>query len=292
VTTSVVHNDRTSTATEPGRTLADEQPRTLGVFDHFALWGNLGVSLLGPAYAYYVLVPGTTQLSLVAAFTAIVAGSVLGTIPVGLAALAGARTGQPAMVLLRGLFGTKLSYLPTVLNLLQCLGWGVFEIVVIAEAAEQLLPWDVRWVYVVVAGALTTVMALRPLGVVRTLRRYALIAVLASSVYFFVQFLRHPLPSLTHGSWSGFWIAADAVLAVSISWVPLAADYTRHSRSGAGAFSGSVVGYSITQIAYYVLGLLAFSTVVSGYSGDNGPVFQAFIAVPFGWLTFAILVLR
>jgi putative hydroxymethylpyrimidine transporter CytX len=292
VTTSVVHNDRTSTATEPGRTLADEQPRTLGVFDHFALWGNLGVSLLGPAYAYYVLVPGTTQLSLVAAFTAIVAGSVLGTIPVGLAALAGARTGQPAMVLLRGLFGTKLSYLPTVLNLLQCLGWGVFEIVVIAEAAEQLLPWDVRWVYVVVAGALTTVMALRPLGVVRTLRRYALIAVLASSVYFFVQFLRHPLPSLTHGSWSGFWIAADAVLAVSISWVPLAADYTRHSRSGAGAFSGSVVGYSITQIAYYVLGLLAFSTVVSGYSGDNGPVFQAFIAVPFGWLPFAILVLR
>jgi nucleobase:cation symporter-1, NCS1 family len=285
--------DRPGTAAEPGRTLADEQPRTLSVFDHFALWGNLGVSLLGPAYAYYVLVPGTTQLSLVAAFTAIVVGSVLGTIPVGLAALAGARTGQPAMVLLRGLFGTKLSYLPTVLNLLQCLGWGVFEIVVIAEAAEQLLPWDVRWAYVVVAGALTTLMALRPLGVVRTLRRYALAAVLLSSAYFFVQFLRHPLPSLTHGSWSGFWIAADAVLAVSISWVPLAADYTRHSKSGAGAFSGSVIGYSITQIAYYVLGLLAFSTVVSGYNGeDNGPVFQAFIAVPFGWLPFAVLVLR
>ena len=36
---------------EPGLTLDDEQPRTLGVFDHFALWGNLGVSLLGPAYA-------------------------------------------------------------------------------------------------------------------------------------------------------------------------------------------------------------------------------------------------
>lgn len=284
--------ERTGAAAEPGRTLADEQPRTLSVFDHFALWGNLGVSLLGPAYAYYVLVPGTTQLSLVAAFTAVVVGSVLGTIPVGLAALAGARTGQPAMVLLRGLFGTKLSYLPTVLNLLQCLGWGVFEIVVIAEAAEQLLPWDVRWAYVVIAGALTTVMALRPLGVVRTLRRYALAMVVLSSAYFFVQFLRHPLPSLTHGSWSDFWIAADAVLAVSISWVPLAADYTRHSKSGAGAFSGSVIGYSISQIAYYVLGLLAFSTVVSGYSGDNAPVFQAFIAVPFGWLPFAVLVLR
>jgi nucleobase:cation symporter-1, NCS1 family len=279
-------------ATEPGRTLTDEQPRTLGVADHFALWTNLGVSLLGPAYAFYVLVPGAHRLSLVAAFTAIVVGSVLGTIPVGLAALAGARSGQPAMVLLRGLFGRRLSYLPTVLNLLQCLGWGVFEIVVVADAADQLLPWKLRWLYVLLAGALTTGMTLRPLGFIRTLRRYALVAVAISTVYFLVQFLRQPLPSLTHGSWSGFWIAADGVMAVSISWVPLAADYTRHSRSGRGAFSGSVIGYSVTQIVYYTLGLLAFSTVVHGYSGDNGPVFAAFIALPLGWLPFAVLVLR
>jgi len=277
---------------EPGRTLEDTQPRTLGIVDMVALWGNLGVSLLGPAYAYYVLVPGAKQLSLAAAFTAVVVGSVIGTIPVGLAALAGARTGSPAMVMLRGLFGTRLSYLPTVFNLLQCLGWGVFEIVVISTAAEQLLPWKIRWVYILVAGALTTLMALRPLGVVRTLRKYALIAVAVSSVYFLVEFLRQPLPALNHGSWSGFWLAADGVIAVSISWVPLAADYTRHARSGSGAFTGTVLGYSITQIVYYVLGLLAFTTVVKGYTGDNAPVFHAFIAVPLGWLPFAILVLR
>jgi putative hydroxymethylpyrimidine transporter CytX len=279
-------------ASEPGRTLHDEQPRTLGVLDQFALWANLGVSLLGPAYAYYVLVPGARRLSLLAAFVAVVVGSVIGTIPVGLAAVAGARSGSPAMVLLRGLFGRRLSYLPTALNVLQCLGWGVFEIVVIAEAADQLLPWHVRWPYVLVAGVLTTLLALRPLGWVRTLRRYALALVTAATVYFLVEFLRHPLPSLTHGSWSGFWTAVDGVLAVSISYVPLAADYTRHSRSRTGAFSGCVVGYSLTQIVYYVLGLLAFTTVVHGYTGDNAPVFHAFIAVPLGWLPFAVLVLR
>jgi nucleobase:cation symporter-1, NCS1 family len=278
--------------TEPGRTLADPQPRTLGFADQIGLWGNLGVSLLGPAYAYYVLVPTDQPVSLTAAFLAVVLGSVIGFVPVALAARAGAQTGSPAMVLMRGLFGTRLSYLPTVLNLLQCLGWAVFELVVIATAAEQLLPWEVRWPYVVAAGVLTTAMALRPLGVVRTLRRYAIVAVAASSVYFFVEFARHPLPSLTHGSWSGFWLAADGVIAVSISWVPLAADYTRHARSSDGAFAGSLVGYSVAQIAYYTLGLLAFSTVVAGYAGDNAPVFKAFIAVPFGWLPFAILVLR
>ena len=135
-------------------------------------------------------------------------------------------------------------------------------------------------------------MALRPLGVVRTLRRYALVAVAASSIYFLVEFLRHPLPGISHGSWSGFWLATDAVIAVSISWVPLAADYTRHARSGKAAFGGSYAGYSVTQIFYYALGLLAFSTVVSADGSSDANLFRAFIALPLGWLPFAVLVLR
>ena len=41
----------------------------------------------------------------------------IGTVLLGLAAVPGAQTGRPAMVLLRGLFGARLSYLPTALNL-------------------------------------------------------------------------------------------------------------------------------------------------------------------------------
>ncbi len=284
---------RPNDSAEVGATLADPPPRTLGVVDQLALWGNLGVSLLGPAYAAYVLAPaGTRPLSLVGAFVAVVVGTLVGTLLLSLSAVPGAQTGHPAMVLLRGLFGTKLSYLPTVLNLLQCLGWGVFELVVIATAAEVLLPWNVHWPYVVIAGVLTTVLALRPLGFVRTLRKYALVAVVLSSGYFFVQFARHPLPALNHGSWSGFWLAADAVLAVSVSFVPLSADYSRHSRTAKGAFWGSYIGYSITQIAYYSLGLLALSTVVTDDNDSHTVMFRAFTAVPLGWLPFAILVLR
>ncbi|MGI8759820.1 MAG: purine-cytosine permease family protein [Jatrophihabitantaceae bacterium] len=275
---------------EVGPTLADPSPRTLGFWDIVALWGNLGVSLLGPVAALFVLAPTGTRMSLFAATVAVLVGSIIGLLPVGYCALAGARSGQPAMVLLRGLFGSRLSWLPTALNILQCLGWGVFELVVIASAAQQLLPWDTRWVYVLVGGVLTTLMALRPLGVVRLLRRYAVVAVSLSMLYFLVQFAREPLPGFTHGGWTGFWVAVDAVIAVSISWVPLAADYTRHARTDRGAFSGTMAGYSITQIACYVLGLLAYSTVVHG-SADSA-LFTAFIAVPFGWLPFAIFVLR
>lgn len=280
---------------EPAPTLDGSVPRTLGTLDQLAFWANLGVSLLGPVTALYVLFPTTSgpQLSLVAAFVAVVVGSVVGTVLVSLSTVPGVDTGSPAMVLLRGLFGARLSYLPTVLNLLQCLGWGVFELVVIAEAADQLLPWHVHWPYIVLGGVLSTVMAVRPLGSVRVLRKYALAAVIVASVYLFVQLLRHPLPSLTKGSWSGFWPGTDVLIALSVSWVPMAADYSRHSKSVRASFVGSFVGYTLTQIAYISLGLLAFSTVVSTQAADpQYDIFGAFIAVPLGWLAFAVLMIR
>ena len=275
---------------EVGLTLVDKPPRTLGFLDLVALWGNLGISLLGPTAALFILAPTGTPMSLLAAFVAVLIGSLIGVLPVAAMALAGAETGQPSMVLLRGLFGARLSFLPTVLNLIQCVGWGIFELVVIASAASELLPWDTRWCYVLAGGIVTTLMALRPLGVVRVLRRYVLVAVLVSMTYFLVQLARGPLPGLTDGGWTGFWLAVDAVIAVSISWVPLAADYTRHARSRQSAFRGTLAGYSVTQIACYVLGLLAYSTVVR--TEGESALFHAFIAVPFGWLPFAVLVLR
>ncbi len=273
---------------EPGLTLADKQPRTLGFLDQTALWGNLGISLLGPVTAVAVVADG---MSLLAALLAIVVGTIIGTAGLGLAAVAGARTGRPAMVLLRGLFGAKLSYLPTVLNLIQLLGWAVFELVVIATAAGQLLPWHVTWLYVLAGGVLSTVMAVWPLGSVRLLRRFALVAVVAATIYLAVQLLRGPLPSWTNGSFHGFWPGVDLVVAVSVSWIPLAADYSRHSRTRRGAFAGAFVGYSITQIGCLAVGLLAFSTVARADPTQAG-MFAAFIAVPVGWLAFGVLVLR
>src|ERR1700712_2347640 len=205
---------------EPATTLAEPAPRTLGLTDPAALWGNLGLSLLGPLGALYVLAPtGVAPLSLAAAFAAVVIGTAIGAGLLALSTVAGAQTGSPAMVLMRGLFGGRLSYLPTVLNLAQCLGWAVFELVVIAAGARALLPWDVQWPYVLLAGVLTTLLALRPLGTVRLLRRYALVAVLVAAVYLGIQLPRHPLPALGAGSWSGFWLAADVVIAVAVSWV-------------------------------------------------------------------------
>jgi putative hydroxymethylpyrimidine transporter CytX len=277
---------------EVARTLAEPVPQALSLLDQFGLWGNLGVSLLGFTGAIFVLQPGgagTPELSLVAALTAIVTGTVLGTLALALAGLPGAQTGAPAMVLLRGLFGARLSYLPTVLNILQCLGWGIFELVTIATAAHTVAPALPKWGYVLIAGVATGLLTIRPLGAIRVLRRYATGAVLIVLCYLFIQLIRHPLPSLTHGTWSGYWAAADTVVAVAVSFAPLAADYTRHSRSPRAAFAGTLGGYSTTQVLCYVIGLLVLVTVAHG---DPGKIYGAFIALPVGSLAFAILAVR
>lgn len=284
-----VASDPTRRRAEVPTTLAEPAPRPLGTFDQIGLWGNLGVSLLGPVAAVFVLQPaGFPTMPFVGAFVAIVVGTVLGTLLLSASAVPGAQTGAPAMVLLRGLLGARMSYLPTLLNVAQCIGWGTFELVIIAESAQRLAPGIPRWAYVVLAGALTTLMALRPLGVIRVLRRYAVAAVAVVTVYLYVQLLRHAMPALTTGSWAGFWAAADVAIAVAVSWVPLASDYSRHSRTPRAAFLGSFLGYAPTQVAYYTLGLVAYAAVVR----SDGDVLGAFVAVPLGSVAFAVLVLR
>src|ERR671930_480248 len=213
-------------------TLEQPAPRALRLIDQLGLWGNLGVSLLGFTGAIFVLYPAKAALSLSAALTAVFVGTVLGTAGLAAAAVPGARTGAPSMVLLRGLFGTRASYVPTLLNVLQLLGWTTFELVVIGGALHQLRPEVPKWGYVLGAGLITTLLALRPLGWIRVLRKYVTAVVLVALAYFFVQVLRHPLPAWGDGSWHDFWLAVDTVIGVSVSWVPLASDYSRHARSG------------------------------------------------------------
>ena len=273
-------------------TLDQPAPRNLRLIDQMGMWGNLGVSLLGFTGAIYVLYPGdgSAALSLGAALVALVVGTVLGTAALTLSAVPGTQTGAPAMVLLRGLFGARLSWLPTVINVVQLLGWTTFELVTISTALQQITPSVPRWVYVLAAGVVSTGLALRPLTWIRALRRYVTIAVILALAYLAVQLLRNPLPGLNaHGNWHFFWLAVDTVVGVSVSWVPVAADYTRHSRSVRDTSIGTFIGYSITQIACYAIGLIALVTVAKG---DANQIFGSFIAVPVGTLVFAVLAIR
>ena len=159
--------------------------RVLGLLDQGLLWGNLGVSLLVLVAGPY-LVPA---LSLPEAFLAIVIGGLIGNAMLGTAALIGADARVPAMVLMRAPLGQRGSWAPTVLNAAQCVGWAIFELLIIATAvaalSDELLGFRAQWLWTVVFGACALVLALLgPIGFVRRfIRRFAVRAVPLALLY-------------------------------------------------------------------------------------------------------------
>ena len=237
--------------------------RTLGGLDTTLLWTSLGLSLL-VLVAGAVLVPA---LSLKAALLAIVVGALIGNAMLGLAALIGTDGRVPAMVLLRAPLGRDGSYVATALNVLQNLGWTVFELIVIAAAAsalsEQVFGFRAEWLWKLVAAGATTALALLgPVGFVRRwVKRFALWVVLASLGYLTWWALRHAqLATLWSqpgkGGFPNFWQGVDLVIAMPASWLPLAADYTRFSTSRSASFWGTALGYLFANVWLFALGAI------------------------------------
>jgi putative hydroxymethylpyrimidine transporter CytX len=240
-----------------GITPVPERLRTLGGLENGMLWSSLGLSLL-VLVAGAFLVPG---LSLPEALLAILVGGIFGNALLGFAAGIGAEAGVPAMVLLRAPLGRAGSYLPTGLNIVQNLGWTIFEVLVIATAAQALVHGPL-WVWKLAAAAAATALALiGPVGFVREwVKRFALWVVLASLAYLTWWTLHHAdLGALWSQPGKGglsFWQGVDLVVAMPVSWLPLAADYTRFSQDGRGAFWGAAVGYFIPNVWLYALGAI------------------------------------
>ena len=243
-----------------GVTPVPERLRTLSGLDLTLLWGNLGVSLLVVVLAA-ALVPA---MSLPTALLAILVGSVAGNLMLGAAGLIGADGRVPAMVLMRAPLGHKGSYLPTGLNVLQCLGWATFEIIIIAAAAsalsDELVGVGGTAFWTVVTGGVGLALALLgPIGVVRrVIRKFAVWIVLASLVYLTWWALAEAdLGALWDVPGEGgmpFVVGVDLVIAITVSWIPLAPDYTRFARTRRAALVGTSVGYFLAATWMLVLG--------------------------------------
>jgi NCS1 family nucleobase:cation symporter-1 len=234
-----------------------ERLRVLGTLDTTLLWTNLGISLL------VLVLPAYFDLPLKTALAATLVGAVIGNAMLAVAALIGADARVPTMVLQRAPLGRRGSYLATGLNILQCLGWAVFELIVIATAAgllcDKLFGFQAVWLWKLAFGGLAAVLALLgPIGFVRRfVRKFAIWAVVESVVYLDWWIVDG---ANFHAIWSqgghhgSFWLGVDTVVAVTVSWAPLVADYTRFSRDRRSAFVGVGVGYLLPTLFQFGFG--------------------------------------
>jgi nucleobase:cation symporter-1, NCS1 family len=267
----VADTDTPSWGIEP----VPERLRVLGFLDGFLLWSNLSVSLLVIVAGAFLVLPADQfglALSLPDALGAIVAATLAGSVLLGLGGLIGADARVPAMVLMRAPLGRRGSYLPTGLNLLQCLGWAVFELIIIATGAsalsQQVLGFGGVVFWKILFGAVATALALLgPVGFVRKyVRKFAIWVVIASLIYLCWWSLhgRHPVALWHRSGAHAFWPGFDLVLASVISWTPLVADYTRFARTRRTGFWGAGFGYFVPAIPLFALGaVIALSRHIS-----------------------------
>jgi nucleobase:cation symporter-1, NCS1 family len=277
-----------------GITPVPERLRVLSTFDSTLLWGNLSVSLLVIVIGA-LLVPA---LSLRDALLAILVGAVAGNVLLGISAAIGADGRVPGMVLLRAPLGQRGSWLPTALNVAQNVGWSTFELIIIATAAgaasERLLHWRGTWLWTIVFGVLSWGLGmLGPIGFVRRyLRKFASWALLFSLAYLtYWAISKSQLHAFWHrpgkGGFPSFGQAVDLVIGSTVSWSPLAADYTRFAKDRRGAGLGAGVGYFVPTIWCIGLGVLIVlsrnvsdaQTLPGAVAAAGGIAFAALIAI-------------
>lgn len=266
--------------------------RSLVFKDFVVLWGDLGIGLL-VMLAGTFLVPG---LGLGQALTAILLGTALGCLLLALVGVIGSDSGRPTMVLLRPLLGRRGSYLPTILNVLQLVGWTIFEFIVMGVAAntisKELFGFSSYALWAALFALVVVLMGIGgPIGFVRVwLEKFAVWVALATGLWLSYHLIAtYGLGALLSKSGDGslpFWQGVDLVIALPISWLPLVADYNRFGRSSSGTFWGTALGFFVTSVWFLAMG--AFLMLGSGVKQEPKD-FAAAVALIAGWGSLLIL---
>jgi NCS1 family nucleobase:cation symporter-1 len=266
-----------------------QRHRVLGFLDYFVLWADLGVGLL-VLLAGTLLVPG---LGFWPAMAAIALGTFAGVLLLGLAGVVGSDHAIPSMVGLRPSFGVRGSYLPSLANVIQLVGFGAFEVIIMAQASARLATpivgpgtypaWAVIWSAVVILMGLGG-----PLVVVRQwLEKAGIWIVLATAAWMVIYIVTHfDLGAAVARPGDGsltFAQAIDLVVVMPISWLPLAADYNRFARDTRSAFWGTVAGFAVANISFYALGVLLILVL------PGGDLIGSILSIAFGAAGLALL---
>ena len=279
-----------------------EQRRSLRGSDQFYIWFGAAIAI---SEIWGGGLPSLTGLGLAAGLLAILFGRSIGNgLMAGMAAM-GARSGLPTMLLTRPVFGIRGSYLPAVFNILQLLGWTGWMLFVgflYIDSLAGMLGMPVsestpamKYVWITLLGALCILWAAGGQRFWQVAQRGSAILLFLLSIgmsWIVISSTGIPQFSMQGVSALNLLAAADIVIAMSISWLPLVADYSRFSTNTRSSAQGTFWGYFIGGSWMYAVGLLVVCS--QGLQGQPGVypdqmVISTLGEAGTGWAILAIL---
>ena len=273
----------------PDRAVPQDR-RAFGGRDLFSLWFSLGIGLM-VLQTGALLAPG---LGLSGSLLAIFFGTLVGVALLASVGVIGCDTGLSSMAALKLSLGTRGAMLPAMLNVLQLIGWGSFEIIVMRDAASLLgarafsegsvLSSPMLWT--LIFGALATLLAVSgPLTFVRkVLRKWGIWLLLAACLWLTWNLLaKADLPALWGQKGDGslpFALGFDIAIAMPLSWLPLIADYSRFGKRAKNVFGGTALGFFIGN--FWLMSLGVAYTLAFAPSGEVNALLLALAGAGLG----------
>lgn len=216
-----------------------------------------GLLWFGAAISIAEILTGTllAPLGFTKAATAIVLGHLIGGVLLYLAALIGSRTGKSSMESCRIAFGAKGSYLFSILNVIQLIGWTAVMIIGGAKALTGIsgLPISSS-LWSLFIGGLIGLWILLGLTKMNKLNMVAVALLFILTLLLSLQVFSPNSVHAIEGTMS-FGMAVELSVAMPLSWLPLIADYTRNGRKGRAVSLVSVLAYSFGSTWMYLIGL-------------------------------------
>src|SRR3954468_7073614 len=177
-------------------------------------------------------------LSLVSAITAIIAGSFVGAVVMGILSRMGGRLGVAQQIQARGPLGFFGNFVPVAyINVFAGIGWAAVTIILGSQALHQLVPAVPEWLCSLVLVSLQLVVAIYGYNMIHFMQRiltyvlfvgFVLITVISIARTHGSTFSANPDAPYFVGSTGGWITFAGYFLSFLIAWWPFASDYSRY----------------------------------------------------------------
>jgi putative hydroxymethylpyrimidine transporter CytX len=228
----------------------------LSMFNFTTLWFGAAISV-AEILAGGLLAPLGFKMGLLA----IILGHLVGTTLLVLGGVIGTTERIPALVSTRISFGQYGSYVFSVLNVMQLLGWTAVMIITGARSVNQitkiLWSFDHLTIWSLIIGAFIFVWVwLGKDSGWKKVNHIAVILLFMLTIVLSVIIFRSPeLFSKPVAGGMAFGSALELAVVMPLSWLPLISDYTRFAKTKRGGAGGSWLGYFFGSSWMYIIGL-------------------------------------
>lgn len=263
-----------------------KEHRHQSYWDMFATWvganANNGTWYVGGVIAACGFVTASTTLIIVGVITYFL---------LALSGYMGYKTGLPAMALTRASFGLKGSFLPSVINIVQFIGWAAVNTFIAATSISYILHDVLGWpVYGKPGGLKGLVSGIIVMSIlhllsismgeksVRIIERIGIILVFILVIWeSIVVFQNVSLSEIV--SWHAPAAlkmtpgqAVDVLAAFNLAWVTAASDFTRFSKKRASSTWAPFFGANLGLIWFAMIGIIstiATAIILNHFDANN-----------------------